>query len=83
MKQSHKTLLLWVLLILMFVAIYHLVSDPDQPQSVAFSDFISDVRNGNVEQVTIRPRENSAEYKYIALKDETRKKRVSVGIVGE
>ncbi|MDB4972192.1 MAG: Cell division protein FtsH, partial [Myxococcaceae bacterium] len=83
MKQSHKTLLLWVLLILMFVAIYHLVSDPDQPQSVAFSDFITDVRNGNVEQVTIRPRENSAEYKYIALKDETRKKRVSVGIVGE
>ncbi|HEY6880089.1 MAG TPA: ATP-dependent metallopeptidase FtsH/Yme1/Tma family protein, partial [Polyangiales bacterium] len=83
MKQSHKTLLLWVLLILMFVAIYHLVADPDQPQSVAFSDFITDVRNGNVEQVTIRPRENSAEYKYIALKDETRKKRVSVGIVGE
>jgi cell division protease FtsH len=82
-KQSHKTLLLWVLLILMFVAIYHLVSDPDQPQSVAFSDFIADVRNGNVEQVTIRPRENSAEYKYIALKDETRKKRISVGIVGE
>src|ERR1041384_544049 len=67
----------------MFVAIYHLVSDPDQPQSVAFSDFIADVRNGNVEQVTIRPRENSAEYKYIALKDETRKKRVSVGITGE
>ena len=55
MKQSHKTLLLWVMLILMFVAIYQLVSDPDQPQSVAFSEFMTDVRNGNVEQVTIRP----------------------------
>ena len=51
MKQSHKTLLLWVLLILMFVAIYNLVSDPDQPQSVAFSDFMTDVRNGKVETV--------------------------------
>ena len=84
MKQSHKTLLLWVLLILMFVAIYHLVSDPDQPQSVAFSDFITDVRNGQVEQVTIRPRENSAEYKYIAVNaDDVRKKKMSIGIVGE
>ncbi|MFT3921523.1 MAG: ATP-dependent zinc metalloprotease FtsH [Myxococcales bacterium] len=83
MKQSHKTLLLWVLLILMFVAIYNLVSDPDQPQSVAFSDFMTDVRNGKVEQVSIRPRENSAEYRYVAVTDEAPKKKVSVGIVGE
>jgi cell division protease FtsH len=82
-KQSHKTLLLWVLLILMFVAIYHLVSDPDQTQSVAFSDFLNDVRNGHVEQVTIRQRDNSAEYKYIVSADDTRKKKVSIGIVGE
>jgi cell division protease FtsH len=68
-KQSHKTLLLWVLLILMFVAIYQLVSDPDQTQSVAFSDFLNDVRNGRVERVTIRPRENSAEYKYVVTVD--------------
>jgi len=82
-KQSHKTLLLWVLLILMFVAIYNLVAEGDPPQSVAFSDFISDVRNGRVQQVVIRPRENSAEYKYIAVSDEARKKKVSIGIVGE
>jgi len=82
-KQSHKTLLLWVLLILMFVAIYNLVSDPDQPQSVAFSDFMTDVRNGKVEQVSIRPRENSAEYRYVAVTDDAPKKKVSVGIVGE
>ncbi len=83
MKQSHKTLLLWVLLILMFVAIYNLVAEGDPPQSVAFSDFITDVRNGRVQQVTIRPRENSAEYKYVAVSDEARKKKVSIGIVGE
>jgi len=82
-KQSHKTLLLWILLILMFVAIYNLVAEGDPPQSVAFSDFISDVRNGRVQQVVIRPRENSAEYKYTAVSDEARKKKVSIGIVGE
>jgi len=83
-KQSHKTLLLWVLLILMFVAIYHLVSDPDQTQSVAFSDFLSDVGNGHVEQVTIRQRDNSAEYKYLVnTAEDVRKKKVSIGIVGE
>jgi cell division protease FtsH len=83
-KQSHKTLLLWVLLILMFVAIYNLVSNPDQPQSVAFSDFMTDVHNGKVDQVTIRPRENYAEYKYVAITDEgSRKNKVSLGIAGE
>jgi cell division protease FtsH len=82
-KQSHKTLLLWVLLILMFFAIWQLVSDPDQTQSVAFSDFLNDVRNGRVERVTIRPRENSAEYKYVVTVDEASKKKVSTGIIGE
>jgi cell division protease FtsH len=83
-KQSHKTLLLWVLLILMFVAIYNLVSNPDQPQSVAFSDFMTDVHNGKVDQVTIRPRENYSEYKYVAITDEgSRKNKVSIGISGE
>jgi cell division protease FtsH len=69
----------------MFVAIYQLVSDPDQTQSVAFSDFLGDVRNGRVEQVTITPRENSAEYKYVIAVEEgqPRKKKMSTGIVGE
>ena len=45
MKQSHKTLLLWVLLILMFVAIYQLVAAPEAPRSVAFSEFTTDVED--------------------------------------
>jgi cell division protease FtsH len=67
----------------MFFAIWQLVSDPDQTQSVAFSDFLNDVRNGRVERVTIRPRENSAEYKYVVTVDEASKKKVSTGIIGE
>ncbi|MEM9190639.1 MAG: ATP-dependent zinc metalloprotease FtsH [Myxococcota bacterium] len=61
MKQSHKTLLLWVLLILMFVAIYNLVAEGEQPKTVAFSDFTADVQNGRVDKVEIRPHNNSAE----------------------
>ncbi len=86
MKQSHKTLLLWVLLILMFVAIYNLVAAGDQPQSVPYSDFITDVRNGRVERVEIRPSDNSAEYTYWVKgggADNPRRKKVSIGIVGE
>ena len=64
MKQSHKTLLLWVLLILMFVAIWNLVSGDETPRTVAFSEFITDVRSGNVERVEVEPRENSGQYTY-------------------
>ena len=43
-KQSHKTLLLWVLLIMMFLAIWQFLQ-PDEPQAapVAFSDFMAQV----------------------------------------
>ena len=44
MKQSHKTLLLWVLLIMMFLAIWQFLS-PDRPPAtqVPFSDFMAQV----------------------------------------
>ena len=54
MKQSHKTLLLWVLLILMFVAIWQFLQPPDRRPNVAFSDFLNEVHAGNVEQITIK-----------------------------
>ncbi len=44
MKQSHKTILLWVLLILMFVSIYNLFTTPKNDEGkVDFSAFIQDV----------------------------------------
>jgi cell division protease FtsH len=82
-KQSHKTLLLWVLLILMFVAIYSLVAQEDQPRSVAFSEFVTDVHEGRVERVEIRPMEHSGEYTYFVKNDKGRSKKVSIGILGE
>ncbi|HNZ25066.1 MAG TPA: ATP-dependent zinc metalloprotease FtsH [Polyangiaceae bacterium] len=62
MKQSHKTLLLWILLILMFLAIWQFVS-PDTPRAaqVPFSEFVALVKaapeDTHVESVTIKDRE--------------------------
>jgi cell division protease FtsH len=61
-KQSHKTLLLWVLLILMFLAIWQFVS-PDAPRAtqVPFSEFVALVKanpeDTHVESVTVKERE--------------------------
>jgi cell division protease FtsH len=61
-KQSHKTLLLWVLLILMFLAIWQFVS-PDAPRAtqVPFSEFMALVKanqdDTHVESVTLKDRE--------------------------
>ena len=53
MKQSHKTLLLWVLLILMCVALYNVISDTDPPRAVPFSEFVNDLPGGHVVKVEV------------------------------
>ncbi len=81
MKQSHKTLLLWVLLILMFVAIWNLVQSEEPARSAAFSDFTTAVEQDKVERIQVQPQENSAQYTYWLKQsgDQTREKRVTVG----
>ena len=59
MKQSHKTLLLWVVLILMFLAIWQFLSPADRKPPVAFSEFVTDVHAGRVDEITIKDREYS------------------------
>jgi cell division protease FtsH len=82
-KQSHKTLLLWVLLILMFVAIYNLVAEGEPPRTVVFSDFISDVRAGKVDKVEIRPHDNSAEITFVVQQGDNsaRERKVTIGVI--
>jgi cell division protease FtsH len=58
-KQSHKTLLLWVVLILMFLAIWQFLSPADRKPPVAFSEFVSEVHAGKVDEITIKDREYS------------------------
>ncbi len=59
MKQSHKTLLLWVLLIVMFLAIWQFLSPTERKQPVAFSEFVEEVQKGHVKDVHIKDREYS------------------------
>jgi cell division protease FtsH len=56
-KQSHKTLLLWVLLIVMFLAIWQFLSPSDRKQQVAFSEFVTEVHAGHVDEIRIKDRE--------------------------
>jgi cell division protease FtsH len=83
-RQSHKTVVLWAMLILIFVAIYNLVADGQQPAQVAFSEFMGDVREGHVEEVRIRAREHTAEYRYtFKTKGQSSSEKVSLGVAGE
>ncbi|MEC7519590.1 MAG: ATP-dependent zinc metalloprotease FtsH [Myxococcota bacterium] len=80
MKQSHKTLLLWVLLILMFVVIYQLVTTEDSPRQVPFSDFVMDVRGGHVEQLTAKPRDGATDITFTYVdENERRDDRETIG----
>ncbi len=65
MKQSHKTLLLWVLLILMFVAIWTMVSSHSEPpRAVAFTEFVTDIQEGKVTEVVVRTQDATGHYRY-------------------
>jgi cell division protease FtsH len=78
-KQSHKTLLLWVLLILMFVAIYQLMTDDGGPRQVPFSDFIADVRAGRVESVNAEQRGAGSEVQFVRVDGERRETHLTYG----
>ena len=55
MRQSYKTVLLWVVLILMFVAFYQFFAQHGHEQKeFAFSDFVGKVEAGDVRDVTVK-----------------------------
>jgi cell division protease FtsH len=56
-KQSHKTLLLWVLLIVMFLAIWQVLQPGERKQQVSFSEFVGWVHQGQVPEVRVKDRE--------------------------
>ncbi|AKV00831.1 Cell division protein FtsH [Labilithrix luteola] len=57
MKQSHKTLLLWVVLIVMFLTIWNFLTPAERKVPVAFSDFVNEVHAGRVDEIRIKDRE--------------------------
>jgi preprotein translocase subunit YajC len=54
-RQSYKTVVLWIVLILMFVAFYQFFAQHGrEPKEFAFSDFIARVEAGEVRDVTVK-----------------------------
>jgi cell division protease FtsH len=82
-KQSHKTLLLWVLLIMMFLAIWQFLSPAQTPAAqVAFSDFMAQVhadkeKEPYVESVSIKDHELT--YWVKDPKSQSKSKKVTIG----
>jgi len=55
LRQSYKTVLLWVVLILMFVAFYQFFAQHGREQKeFAFSDFVAKVEAGDVRDVNVK-----------------------------
>ncbi|MGE0786140.1 MAG: ATP-dependent zinc metalloprotease FtsH [Sandaracinaceae bacterium] len=79
MKQSHKTLLLWVLLIVMFFAIFQLVTSDDSPREVPYSQFVTDVEDGHVESVTARPGEGATDFEFVYIDNGHTETRQTIG----
>jgi cell division protease FtsH len=56
-KQSHKTLLLWAFLIVMFVMLYQVFAGSQAAGPQPFSAFLNDLRSNNVTEVVVKDRE--------------------------
>ncbi|MDY0004433.1 MAG: ATP-dependent zinc metalloprotease FtsH [Polyangia bacterium] len=84
MKPSHKTILLWILLIGMFVLIYNLMKgSPSDAKKLQFSEFMADVneRPQTFEKVAIRGNEIKGKYKSDAGGDKSGRKFRSYGLL--
>lgn len=64
MKQSHKTVALWAMIILLSVSILHFLNNkPLVRDEVSFSTFLTAVKNGQVEKISIQDDEYTGKYK--------------------
>ena len=72
MRQFHKTMALWVLIILVALSLFRMVEQTkDTRGEIDYSEFRNEVRKGNVESVTIRS-DDTIEGKFkSAFKDKT------------
>ncbi len=79
MKQSHKTLLLWVLLIVMFLAIWQVLQPGERKQQVSFSQFMALVHSGQVTEVHIKDHE----YGFLQVQDGKNTQKETLGPIAD
>ena len=82
MRQSHKTILIWAILILMFVSIYSMFTDSSSKEEelnvTAFATMVKDDAQRNekmIEKITIEPRGHD-DARYVLSMRNTSKKQV-------
>jgi len=78
-KQSHKTLLLWVLLIVMFLAIWQVLQPGERKQQVSFSQFVALVHSGQVTDIHIKDHE----YGFTQIQDGKNQQKETLGPVAD
>ncbi|MBJ3776930.1 ATP-dependent zinc metalloprotease FtsH [Acuticoccus mangrovi] len=65
MNNHFRNFALWVVIALLLIALFQLFQNPGQranPSEIPYSQFISEVNNGNVRAVTIQQREITGQY---------------------
>jgi len=78
LRQSHKTVLLWIILILMFVSVYYMFTNPSKGEDKKdFGQFMAEVQSPQdrtkIEKVTIQPRGNNTARFVIQYHNQPRK----------
>ena len=63
-KQAHKTIALWLIIVLMVVAVLHIMNQPmESHEQVSFSDFMKSVESDEIESVVIQENEYRGKFK--------------------
>ena len=64
MKQAHKTIALWLIIVLMVLSVLHIMNQPVQTaEKLSFSAFLKAVENNEIESVTIQDSEYRGKFK--------------------
>jgi ATP-dependent Zn protease len=66
MKQAHKTVALWLIIILMVLSILHFMGQQKSTSTkITFSEFMTAVQKNEIEKVTIQEEEYTGKFKPI------------------
>ncbi|MFH1873704.1 MAG: ATP-dependent zinc metalloprotease FtsH [Pseudomonadota bacterium] len=64
LRQAHKTVALWFLIILLVLGVLHFMSQPPSAtQQLSFTDFLTAVENNEIKSVSIQDDEYTGQYK--------------------
>ncbi len=62
-KQTHKTIALWLIIVLMVLGVLHIMNQPiSSAEKISFSEFLTAVEAGQVEEVTIQEDEYRGQF---------------------